>query len=203
VTVTCGVPNSARALLVAEDRHVVFSTYQSSPALFDQVESGALVRMVTNATQTTLYPLLNERRGPDPDELDEGQPGVPASSSSVLAAVVPAGGVIDALHVEPLVAELTGAMDAGATKLLVDLSAAETVTAAGMNALLAARQRLIGQGGQVSVVLPRALRRRFHTLQLDRRLLIASDRLQAATKLGLAAGRRVPGVRAWRGRRLT
>jgi len=170
--------------------------------VFDQEDNGSLVRTVTNANGTTLYPLLNERRRPESDEPDEGQPGVQASSSSVLAAVVPAGGVIDAMHVEPLVAELTGAMDAGATKLLVDLSEAETVTAAGMNALLAARQRLIGTGGRISVVLPRALRRRFHTMQLDRRLLVASDRLQAVTKLGLAAGRRVPSVRTWRRRRL-
>jgi anti-anti-sigma regulatory factor len=168
--------------------------------LFDQEDSGALVRMVPNATQTTLYPLLNARRGPG--EPDEDQPGLQASSSSVLVAVVPAGGVIDAIHVEPLVAELTGAMDAGATKLLVDLSEAETVTTAGMNALLAARQRLTRTGGRISVVLPQALRKRFHTLQLDRRLLVASDRLQAVTKLGLAAGRRAPGVRTWRRRRL-
>jgi anti-anti-sigma regulatory factor len=158
--------------------------------------------MVNNANQMTLYPLMNAPHELDPDEPHEGPPGAQASSSPVLVAVVRGGGVIDAMHVESLVAELTGAMDAGATKLLVDLNEAETVTAAGMNALLAARQRLIGAGGQVSVVLPRALRRRFHTLQLDRRLLIASDRLQAATKLGLAAGRR-PGVRAWPGRRLT
>ncbi len=148
--------------------------------------------MVTNANQTILYPLLNAPHALEPDEPHEGPPGVQASSSSVLVALVPAGGVIDAMHVEPLVAELTGAMDAGATKLLVDLSEAETVTTAGMNALLAARQRLIGKGGRISVVLPRGLRRRFHTLQLDRRLLVASDRLQAATKLGLAAGRRLP-----------
>jgi anti-anti-sigma regulatory factor len=171
--------------------------------LFDQEESGALVDVVTNANHMTLYPLLNAHQELEPNEPHEGPPRVQASSSSVLVAVVPAGGVIDAMHVEPLVAELTGAMDAGATKLLVDLSEAETVTAAGMNALLATRQRLIGKGGRISVVLPRGLRRLFHALQLDRRLLVASDRLQAATKLDLAAGRRVPGVRAWQSRRLT
>jgi anti-anti-sigma regulatory factor len=170
---------------------------------FDQEDSGALVSMVTNANQMTLYPLLNASHELEPDEPHEGRPGVRASSSSVLVALVPAGGVIDAMHVEPLVAELTGAMDAGATKLLVDLSEAETVTTAGLNALLAARQRLIGKGGRISVVLPGALRRCFHVLQLDRRLLVASDRLQAATKLGLGAGRRVPGVGTLRGRRLT
>jgi anti-anti-sigma regulatory factor len=110
--------------------------------------------------------------------------------NSVLVAVVPGEGVIDAQHVDPLAAELTSAVEAGATKILVDLSDAETVTAAGMNALLAARQRLIGTGGRISVVVPGPLRRGFHVLQLDRRLLVASDRLQAATKLGLAAGRR-------------
>ena len=120
--------------------------HQDAPdgGLFDQEVSGALVSMVTNANQMTLYPLMNAPPELDPDE-PHGPPGVQASSSPVLVAVVRAGGVIDATHVEPLVAELTGAMDAGATKLLVDLSEAETVTAAGMNALLAARQRLIGR----------------------------------------------------------
>ena len=78
------------------------------------------------------------------------------------------------------------AAGAGATKLLVDLSRAEEVTTAGMNALLAARQRLLEQDGQISVVLPRGLRRRFEALQLDRRFLLAADRRQAAQLLGLA-----------------
>jgi anti-anti-sigma regulatory factor len=77
---------------------------------------------------------------------------------------------------------------AGATKLLVDLGEAEDVTSAGMNALLAARQRLLERRGQVAVVLGDRLRRRFEVLQLGRRFLLASDRRHAARLLGLVPG---------------
>jgi anti-anti-sigma regulatory factor len=112
----------------------------------------------------------------------------PAISSGVLMAIVNARGVIDANHVGPFARELTRAVDAGATKLLVDLSRAEEVTTAGMNALLAARQRVLDPDGEIAVVLPRRLRYRFEALKLDRRFLLAADRLQAAQLLGLAGG---------------
>lgn len=99
-------------------------------------------------------------------------------------AIVNARGPIDAEHVGPFDRELSRAVGAGATRLLVDLSNADEVTTAGMNALLAARQRLFGRG-QIAVVLPRGLRRRFEALRLDRRFLLAADRLQAAQLLGL------------------
>jgi anti-anti-sigma factor len=116
--------------------------------------------------------------------------GEAAVSSRVVMAIVNARGIIDANHVEPFARELMHAADAGATKLLVDLSHAEEVTTAGMNALLAARQRVLAHGGEIAVVLPRGLRRRFEALQLDRRFLLAADRLQAAQLLGLAAASR-------------
>lgn len=108
-------------------------------------------------------------------------------SSNVLLAIVNARGVIDAGTVEPFEQELGRAVRAGATKLLVDLTRADEVTTAGMNALLGVRQRLIEAGGQVAVVLSQPICRTFEILGLDRRLLIAGDRTQAARLLGLTA----------------
>jgi anti-anti-sigma regulatory factor len=112
----------------------------------------------------------------------------PAVSSGVLVAIVNARGVIDAGRVGPFARELSRAIGAGATRLLVDLSQAEEATTAAMNALLAARQGMFERGGQIAVVLPRGLKQRFKALQLDRRFLLAADRLQAAQLLGLIAG---------------
>jgi anti-anti-sigma regulatory factor len=109
-------------------------------------------------------------------------------SSGVLVAIVTAGGYLDADYVGAFAAELGKAIDAGASRLLVDLDQAEEVTTAAMNALLAARQQLIGRGGRIAVVLPHRLRRRFLCLQLDRRFLLASDRIEAAELLGVTAG---------------
>jgi anti-anti-sigma regulatory factor len=109
-------------------------------------------------------------------------------SSGVLVVIVKAGGYLDADRVGAFAGELGGAIDAGATRLLVDLDQAEEVTTAAMNALLAARQRLIGRGGRIAVVLPHRLRRRFQVLLLDRRFLLASDRIEAAELLGVTAG---------------
>jgi hypothetical protein len=68
--------------------------------------------------------------------------------------------------------------------LLVDLSRAEDLTAACMNTLLAARQRLFGRG-RVAVVLSPSMRSRFERLGLGRRFLLADSRLQAVRLLGL------------------
>ena len=107
-------------------------------------------------------------------------------SSNVLLAIVNAGGVIDAGTVDPFEGELVGAVRAGATKLLVDLTRADEVTAAGMNVLLGVRQRLGGNGG-LALVLPGAVRRSFELLGLDRRFLVARDRTEAARLLGLTS----------------
>src|SRR5262249_24335773 len=85
----------------------------------------------------------------------------PLASSAVLVPPVHARGPLDAAHVRPFVDELDGSIDAGATSLLVDLSLVDEVTTAGLNGLLAARQRMLAAGGRIAVVLPPRLRRRF------------------------------------------
>lgn len=106
-------------------------------------------------------------------------------SRGVLVAIVNAAGEIDESTVSPFAHEVARTLDAGASRLLVDLSRADDVASAGMNALLVARQRLFGRGGRIAVVLSPRLRRRFQTLGLDRRFLLADDRLQAVRLLGL------------------
>lgn len=106
-------------------------------------------------------------------------------SPGVLLAIVNARGAIDATSVAPFARELTRTIAAGASRLLVDLSRAEDVTTACMNTLLAARQRLFGREGRIAVVVSPRMRRRFETLGLDRRFLVADDRMQAVRLLGL------------------
>jgi anti-anti-sigma regulatory factor len=115
-------------------------------------------------------------------------------SSRVLMAIVNARGPIDARRVEPLARELDGAVRSGAQRLLVDLGSADDISTAGMNALLAAKQPLVERGGEIAVVLPPRLTRRFRTLGLDRRFLLATDRLDAVRLLGLVGDdeRRTP-----------
>ena len=141
----------------------------------------------------TVHPWTHPRRGLRRTAGTSVSEAEPAVSSGVVMAIVNARGIIDANHVGPFARELMRATGAGAARLLVDLSHAEEVTTAGMNALLAARQRVLERGGQISVVLPRGLRRRFEALQLDRRFLLAADRIEAAQLLGLAAASR-PGA---------
>lgn len=112
-------------------------------------------------------------------------PDEAAVSSGVLMAMVNAQGTLDARRVEAFAAEVANALDAGATRLLVDLSRADDVAAAYQNTLLAARQRLFGRG-RIAVVLSPAMRRRFGVLGLDRRFLLAKDRMHAVRLLGLA-----------------
>jgi anti-anti-sigma regulatory factor len=109
-------------------------------------------------------------------------------SSNVLVAIVNASGAIDAAGATRLDGELGRALDAGATRIIVDLTHASDTTTACMNALLAARQRLVSVGGQVAVALSPRIRTRFETLGLGRRFLLATDRSDAARKLGLIDG---------------
>jgi anti-anti-sigma regulatory factor len=106
-------------------------------------------------------------------------------SPGVLLGIVNARGAIEAGAVEPFAYELGRTLEAGATRLLVDLGRATDVTSGCMNALLAARQRLFGRDGRIAVVLSPRMRRRFETLELDRRFLLADNRLQAVRLLGL------------------
>jgi anti-anti-sigma regulatory factor len=116
----------------------------------------------------------------------DSAPDEAAVSSGVLMAIVNAQGVLDARRVEPFAAEVGHALEAGATRLLVDLSRADDVAAAYQNTLLAARQRLFACGGRIAVVLSPAMRRRFGVLGLDRRFLLAKDRMHGVRLLGLA-----------------
>jgi nitroreductase len=68
--------------------------------------------------------------------------------------IVNAKAALDAQRVEPFAAEVGRALDAGATRLLVDLSRADDVAAACQNVLLAARQRLFGAGRIAGVLSP-------------------------------------------------
>jgi anti-anti-sigma regulatory factor len=106
-------------------------------------------------------------------------------SDGVLLAIVNAWGVVDEQTAGPLAAELDGAIRAGATRLLVDLSRVDDAATACMNALLAARQSVGRDGGRIAVVLSAAMRRRFEALQLDRRFQLADDRMDAVRALGL------------------
>lgn len=108
-----------------------------------------------------------------------------AVSTNVLLAIVNARGIIDVGSVALFESELGQAVEAGATKILVDLTQADEVTTAGMNALLAVRQLLVDKGGQLAVALPPWIVRQFETFGLDRRLLLAPDRTSAARLLGL------------------
>jgi anti-anti-sigma regulatory factor len=119
-----------------------------------------------------------------------GNPDAPTAvvSSNVLVAIVNARGVVDAAGAVRLEQELGRALDAGATRLIVDLIHTSTPTTACMNALLAARQRALAAGGTVAVAVPPRVERQFETLGLDRRFLLATDRSDAARKLGLIDG---------------
>jgi anti-anti-sigma regulatory factor len=100
-------------------------------------------------------------------------------------AIVNARGVIDAQTMAPFARELARSTAAGATRLVVDLSRANDVATAGLNTLLAARQRLLDRDGRIALVLTPAMRNRFAALGLDGRFLLARDRMHAARLLGL------------------
>jgi anti-anti-sigma regulatory factor len=68
-----------------------------------------------------------------------------------------------------------------------------------LNALLQARTRFLRQGGRIALVAQPRLRRFCQSTGLDRRFLVADDRLGAAQKLGLiaaseGAGKQRPGT---------
>jgi anti-anti-sigma regulatory factor len=105
-------------------------------------------------------------------------------SPGVLVAMVNAAGDVDSSTVVPFQREVERTLEAGATRMLVDLSRAEELTSACVNTLLAARQRLFGRG-HIAVVLSKRMQHHFRTLGLDRRFLLADSRLQAVRLLGL------------------
>jgi anti-anti-sigma regulatory factor len=105
-------------------------------------------------------------------------------SPGVLVAIVNAAGDIDGSTVVPFEREVERTLEAGATRMLVDLSRADDLTSTCMNALLSARLRLFGRG-RIAVVLSPRMRHHFRTLGLDGRFLLADSRLHAVRLLGL------------------
>lgn len=134
----------------------------------------------------TLHPWARRRRTEPPASSRSSTGADEQVSASLLLAIVNAQGIVDTYKAGALAGELARTIRAGATRLLVDLSRADDITATAMNAMLAARQRLYERGGKMAVVLSPAMRRRFETLRLDSRFLLADDRLHAAELLGLA-----------------
>jgi anti-anti-sigma regulatory factor len=116
---------------------------------------------------------------------DEADARAPVVSSNVLLSIVNARGVLDSGSAVPLSRELRQSVEAGATKLLVDLTQADEVTTACINTMLDVRQRLVARGGEIAVALPPWLRRQFESLGLGRRFHLAEDRTEAARLLGL------------------
>lgn len=103
----------------------------------------------------------------------------------LLFAVVGSHGAVVEDRVPPFADDLDRALASGATRLLVDLRSATSVSTGGLNALLRARQRLLRRRGAVALVVSPALQRLLEVLNLDRRFLVARDRLTAAQLLGL------------------
>jgi anti-anti-sigma regulatory factor len=91
--------------------------------------------------------------------------------------------------------QLEQAIAAGSTRLLVDLRRAGPVGTGALNALLRARGLFLRHGGRIALVAQPRLQRFCESTGLDRRFLVADDRLGAAEKLGLIAAPN--GAREW------
>jgi anti-anti-sigma regulatory factor len=94
---------------------------------------------------------------------------------------------IESLDAERLDTQLEQAVSAGSTRLLVDLRRAGRVGTGVLNALLRARGRLLPKGGSIALVASPGLRRFCGSSGLDRRFIVADNRLGAARQLGLIA----------------
>jgi anti-anti-sigma regulatory factor len=88
---------------------------------------------------------------------------------------------------EAFAEEIEDALAAGSTRLLVDLTNIQRVRTCIFNTLLSARGRLLPDGGRIALVVSPGLRRFVEVTGLDRRFLVANDRLAAAQLLGLLA----------------
>ena len=87
-------------------------------------------------------------------------------------------------------AELEEATADDADAVIVDVGAPDSKCTHTLNALLAARSRLMAHGGRMAVVVSPRSRRRLGLLGLDRRFVLAADRRQALERLGLVDGGR-------------
>jgi anti-anti-sigma regulatory factor len=97
-------------------------------------------------------------------------------------------GVVAGYRKERLALGLERALDAGAARLVVDLGAADSLSTGALNALLAARGRLLERGGKAALVVRPELRRRLEALDFHRRFALASGRAEALRLLGVAGG---------------
>jgi anti-anti-sigma regulatory factor len=109
-----------------------------------------------------------------------------AGSRPVFFALIAPGDARGRKGTQAFAEEVEDAIAAGSTRLLVDLTNVQRVRTSIFNALLSARERLLPDG-RVAVVLPPGLRRFAEVTGLDRRFLVANDRLAAARLLGLLA----------------
>jgi hypothetical protein len=80
--------------------------------------------------------------------------------------------------------ELVDATD-DADALVVEVDAPDSTRTHALNALLAARSKLLAHGGRIAVIVSPRNRRRFGLLGLDRRFILAANRRQALELLGV------------------
>ena len=125
--------------------------------------------------------LLRPRAREEVDELDlpETQP--------VVMALISASYLVDSRALPRFQADLDRAVSSGATRIVVDLRPAGPVGTRALNLLLGARERVLRRKGRIVLVAPPQLRRFCELTGLDRRFLLAGDRLEAARMLGFLA----------------
>ena len=89
------------------------------------------------------------------------------------------------LHSAPVLRErIRGAIDAGASTVVVDLSAATLVDSTSLGVLLGGMKRLREQNGQLRLVVPRPeVRRVFEITMLDRVIPLHDTREEALAEL--------------------
>jgi anti-anti-sigma regulatory factor len=111
----------------------------------------------------------------------------------VVIALISASYLSDSKSLPRFSADLDRAVSSGATGIVVDLRPAGPVGTRALNLLLGARDRKLRRGGRIVVVAAPQLRRFCELTGLDRRFLLAGDRLEAAELLGFLSR---PSVRA-------
>jgi anti-anti-sigma regulatory factor len=130
--------------------------------------------MTVRDALAVLWPHTRE----EADDLD-----VP-DSQPVVIALISASYLVDSKALPRFSADLDRAVSSGATRLVVDLRPAGPVGTRAVNLLLGARERMLSKDGRIVLVAPPRLRRFCELTGLDRRFLLAGDRLEAAQMLG-------------------
>jgi len=97
------------------------------------------------------------------------------------------GGEVD-LHTAPEFKELmTGVIDAGRTRVVVDLSSATFIDSTTLGVLVGGEKRLRGEGGSLTLVCPdRDIRKVFEITGLDRVFSMHESRDEALSAVGAA-----------------